>query len=109
MSTNRYLEKIAGILDKAISFGENVAGIPYRNLAHEAAILSKAEAQKRTAKQAFEEAAIAKANTSRSRLQAGLGAVGIVGTGFLGAHKYRQHKDEEILRRIDSIYQQGPK
>jgi hypothetical protein len=39
----------------------------------------------------------------RTRLATGL-AVGVAGgSGFLGLHKYHQHKDNKILERIDSM------
>lgn len=40
----------------------------------------------------------------QTRVKTGVGAISAVGTGFLGLHKYHQHKDNKILERIDSMY-----
>jgi hypothetical protein len=44
------------------------------------------------------------ARSLQSRVKLGLGT-GMDGTaGFLGLHKYHQHKDNAILSKIDSMY-----
>jgi hypothetical protein len=43
--------------------------------------------------------------TMQTRVKTGVGATAIAGAGFLGLHKYHQHKDNQILSRIDKIYE----
>jgi hypothetical protein len=39
----------------------------------------------------------------RTRVGTGLSIAGVAGGGFLGLHKYHQHKDNKILERIDNM------
>ncbi len=47
----------------------------------------------------------AKGQSLRTRVKAGVGATAAVTGGFLGLHKYQQHKDNKILERIDKMYE----
>lgn len=119
---NRYLEKIAGFsklpgsspkitknfLDKVIKFSKDVAGVTHNDLAQEAKVLSAAQAQNRTASMALNEAKIAKRNMEKARLATGLTVAGVGTAGFLGLHKYHQHKDDAIMAKINSMYADQP-
>ena len=103
--TNAYLEKIAaGRLSKAIGFVDDLVGHSHSRLRAEAETLSKAESLKRTAKDAFGEVEKAKARMVDARVKTGLGVAGAGTAGFLGLHKYHQHKDNAIMAKIDSMY-----
>jgi hypothetical protein len=104
MGTNKYLEKAAGWLDKTIRFTDEVLGHSAGKLKHEAEILSNAHIKGRTAKGVAEEASHAHNTMIRSRTKAGLGAAAVGTAGFLGVHKYHQHKDNAILAKIDRMY-----
>ncbi len=43
--------------------------------------------------------------TLQARVKVGLGATATTTAGFLGLHKYHQHKDNKILARIDKMYE----
>jgi hypothetical protein len=100
-----YLEKVAGkYLDRALSFADDVWGGTARGLAHEGEVLAKAEAQGRTAKSVLTEASEAHKRMKAARVKTGIGVAGAGTAGFLGIHKYHQHKDNAILAKIDSMY-----
>jgi predicted ATPase len=106
MSTanNKYLEKIAGRLDKAIGFVDDVLGHSHGRLRAEASTLAHAEARGRTAAHAIADADAAKARMINARVKAGIGAAAVGTGGFLGIHKYHQHKDNAIMAKIDQMY-----
>lgn len=106
---NKYLEKIAGFsigeaLQKTIKFGKDFSGVTHSSLKREAQILAEAQAKGRTAQQVFKEAETAKDNMIKARVLGGAGAVATTSAGFLGLHKYHQHKDNAIMAKIDSMY-----
>jgi hypothetical protein len=106
MSTNanRYLEKIAGRFDKVISFADDLIGHSHGAFKAEAETLSRAQALGRTAKDALHDTAQAKDRMVKARVKTGLGVAGVGTAGFLGLHKYHQHKDNAIMAKIDSMY-----
>lgn len=104
MSINKYLEKVAGKLDSVIRFADDVIGHSARNLKQEADVLARAAAQGRTPKMALAEAAEAQKRMISSRTKLGLGVAAGGTAGFLGLHRYHQHKDNAILSKIDSMY-----
>jgi hypothetical protein len=42
--------------------------------------------------------------TFQARAKAGVVGGALATGGFLGLHKYHQHKDNQILKKIDSMY-----
>lgn len=104
MNSNKYLEKVAGLLGKSIRFADDLIGHSAGKLRQEADVLSRAEARGRTAKQALGEADEVAKRSLRARVKTGIGAAGVGTAGFLGLHKYHQHKDNAILSKIDSMY-----
>jgi hypothetical protein len=102
--SNKYLDKVASFLDKAIKFGDDLLGKSHGRLKEEVSILSKAESLKRTAKTAHSEMEAAKDRMNKARVKTGLGVAGVGTAGFLGLHKYHQHKDNAIMAKIDSMY-----
>ena len=105
---NKYLVKVAGRFGKAVSsavdFGEHVMGSRARTLAHEAQVLSKHQAAGRSAAQLQDMANVAAKQTRDARVKAGLGTAAIGSAGFLGIHKYHQHKDRAIMDRLNRMY-----
>jgi hypothetical protein len=94
---NKYLVKtIRGL--------ENVSGKKANDWKNRANVLREAEAKGTTAAEAEHKAKFHSAETLHARVKLGLGAGATVGAGFLGAHKYRQHQDNEIMKRIDKLY-----
>ena len=105
---NKYLVKIAGIrsaLSSAADFGERLLGRRAAVLRHEADVLARNAGLGRSPAdlQALAEQE-AKA-TRNARIQAGLGAAGLGGAGFLGIHKYHQYKDNAIMDRLNRMHE----
>jgi hypothetical protein len=46
----------------------------------------------------------ARSESTNTRIKTGVGVVGVGTAGFLGLHKYQQHKDEKIMARINQMY-----
>lgn len=109
---NKYLEKIAGFtFGKAISrtadFAERVVGHKASTLRAEAEAVSRHAAAGRTPRQVQRMASVAARQTRDARIKAGLGAAAVGGAGFLGIHRYHQHKDRAIMERLQNMYK-GP-
>ena len=105
MSENKYIEKIAGPrFDKAVGFATDLFGGSARRLRAEAEVSARHAAKGITPGMAQNAADEAAKRTLHARVKTGIGA-GVVGTaGFLGIHKYQQHKDNAILAKIDQMY-----
>ena len=102
---NKYLEKLAGSkFNKAVSFVDDLLGHTHSNLRAEANTLSKAEALGRKAKDAIKDTEDARSRMIKARVKTGVGLAGVGTAGFLGIHKYHQHRDDAIMRKIDSMY-----
>lgn len=69
-------------------------------------VLSHAAEHKLTPQRAKRIAQVEAGRSFQTRVKAGLGAGVVAGGGFLGLHKYHQHKDSEIMRKINEMY--GP-
>ncbi len=109
MTTNKYLSyitKSAGLGSSVMDYLGRVSGHTASKLKNEAEILSRAQALGRTAQQATIEADQAAKATNLSRLHTGASLLVGSGAGFLGVHKYHQHKDDAIMKQLDSMYQQ---
>lgn len=109
---NKYLEKIAG--SKLDAFGKGVghvadylrrvSGATNREAQSFARHVAEAEAKKINAKSAFNLADNARREMIASRIKTGLG-VGAAGTaGFMGLHKYHQHKDQAIMDKLNTVH-----
>lgn len=104
MESNKYLEKLASRFGKVIDFTDDLIGHSASILKQEADILARAEVKGRSASQALGEASDAHSRMVDARTKFGIGVVGAGTAGFLGLHKYHQHKDNAILAKIDSMY-----
>lgn len=106
---NKYLEKIAGFavgraIGRAADFAEKVVGHRASTLRAEAEAVSRHAAAGRTPREVQRMASHATRQTRDARIKAGLG-VGAIGTaGFLGIHRYHQHKDRAIMERLNTMY-----
>jgi len=98
------------ILTKALDCGDRMIGHSARKYENAANVLRDADGMGikgvsigaiRGSRKLSEEAARASLHT---RIKTGLGASIGLGSGFLGLHKYHQHKDNKIMERIDSSY-----
>ena len=105
MNENKYLEKIAGArFNKVVGFVEDVIGRNHATLKNKAATVAEAEARGLTSKMLFSQADAAGIRKVNARVGAGIGAAAMGAAGFLGIHKYHQHKDNAIMAKIDSMY-----
>lgn len=99
------------ILGKVVKYGDNLIGKSSRQYSNTASALKGASGlgikgvPGTTILRADRKAQVAKGRSFQTRVKtiAGVGLVG--GGGFLGLHKYHQHKDNKILERIDKMYQ----
>ena len=106
---NKYLEKIAGFavgkaIGRAADFAERVVGSNASKLRAEAEAVSRHAAAGRTPREVQRMASVATRQTRDARVKAGLGAGAIGGAGFLGIHRYHQHKDRAIMQRLNTMY-----
>lgn len=106
-SMNKYLEKIAGFNQAITSvgnFAENVIGSKARKLASEAEVLARHSTLGNSPSKVQALAADASGKTRDARIKAGIGIAAAGGGGFLGVHKYHQHKDRAIMDRLNQMY-----
>lgn len=104
---NKYLEKIArfnGAVTAVGNFAENVIGSKARKLTSEAEVLARHSALKNSPAKVQAMAADATSKTRDARIKTGLGLAAVGGSGFLGIHKYHQHKDRAIMDRLSQMY-----
>lgn len=95
------------ILEKAINYGDRLVGHSARKYENAANVMRDAKgmgikgvsSEAITGSRSLSEKA--KGESFRTRLKTGLTAVTGISGGFLGLHKYQQHKDNKILERID--------
>lgn len=98
------------ILSKVMTFGDNLAGHSARKYSNTAAALRNAPNMgikgitSTAVRDAERRARVAKGRSFQTRVKTGIGTGLALGGGFLGLHKYHQHKDNKILERIDSMY-----
>lgn len=101
------------ILSKVMSFGDRIAGHSARKYESTADALRQANSMGLKGARKVSDASVkgmdrlAKAHRSlstKTRIKAGVGTA-VAGTaGFLGLHKYHQHKDDKIMAKINSMY-----
>jgi hypothetical protein len=106
---NKYLEKIAsrsdGVINSIFGFGDRLIGHSagraktIHNSLKDAAHLGSGipASTMRKAKELSDAASLASRNT---RIRTALAVGGGVTAGYLGIHKYQQHKDEKIMQKI---------
>lgn len=105
-NTNKFLAKATQIGDRLVAHSA-------RKLEHTAATLKAANSlglkgSRRISKSSIEGmdrlAKTERGRSTQTRIKAGVGAAVVGTTGFLGIHKYHQHKDEKIMARINEMY-----
>jgi hypothetical protein len=94
---NRYISKVVKFLDR-------LSGHSAREWKVKSDILSHAAKKGITPQRAERRARVEAGRSFQTRAKTGVvgGALGTA--GFLGLHKYHQHKDNQILKKIDSMY-----
>jgi len=97
MSMNRYINRIA-------KFGDELVGYSAGKAKAKATLASEMAARGQTPGQLHRIADRKAIESRNTRIKTGIGATIGVGSGFLGLHKYHQHKDNAILAKIDSMY-----
>lgn len=104
------MSKTDKLISKAFQIGDRIVGHSARKLKYQADILHNARdlgqhgVPKETVEYAKDLAKQESAASRNTRIKAGLGLTAATTTGFLGLHKYHQHKDNKILARIDRMY-----
>lgn len=94
---NRYL-------GKALRTLETASGTRAKDWSNRAKVLAEAAKNNTTPLRAARMAKVESGRTFQSRVKLGLGAGAATAGGFLGVHKYHQHQDNEILKKIDKMY-----
>jgi hypothetical protein len=98
------------ILAKVVQYVDNLSGTSARRFKYDLEALRRSKnlgsegVPQSTIDHVYGLANDAADRSFSARLNTGLG-VGVGGTaGFLGLHKYHQHKDDKIMARIDKMY-----
>lgn len=94
---NKYLGKVLRDL-------ETVSGRRANDWKNRAEVLREAAKRGTTPLRAERMAKVEKGRTFQARVKGGVVGTAAASAGFLGLHKYHQHRDNEILKRIDSMY-----
>jgi hypothetical protein len=100
---NKILKKIVGFADDVIGRKANIAKTRYKVL-KDSANFGRVGVPKETIQDAKHSAKYRAAKTFQARVKTGVGVAATTGAGFLGLHKYHQHKDNKILAKIDKLY-----
>jgi hypothetical protein len=97
------------LLDRVIKYGDRLSGHSKRKYEHIASALKEApnvgirniphNATRKADRLVKDESR----RVLRTRVATGIAVGAAGGAGFLGIHKYHQHKDNKILERIDSM------
>jgi hypothetical protein len=96
--------KFNRFLDGVIRFGDDVIGRSASAARSSAHIAAENEARGLSAKDLLSKADHLGKRSTNARVKAGVGAAALVTGGFLGIHKYHQHQDNKIMRKLDQIY-----
>lgn len=97
------------LLDKAIKHVDRLSGNSKRKYQHVSSGLHMAgnvgirNIPKSAVTRADRLSKVETGRVLRTRITAGVGAAAVAGAGFLGLHKYHQHRDNKILERIDKM------
>jgi len=101
------------ILSKVVNYGDRLVGHSAGKLSNLANNLKNAKSMgvkgvpSESITRAERLAHVAKGRSLQTRIKTIAGVSAGVGAGFLGLHKYHQHKDNKILARIDKMYEVG--
>lgn len=99
------------ILNKIVQYGDHLVGGTSRRLRGDLGALQR---HRTTGAEGIPQSTIdhvsglsdaANASTLKTRVNTAIGLAGFGAGGFLGIHKYHQHKDNKIMERIDKMYQ----
>lgn len=103
---NKYLEKIASFgkaVNRIGNFAEDVIGSKANRLSADADALARHSIAKNSPQKVRAMANEAALQTRDARVKLGLGAGAALGAGFLGIHRYHQHKDRAIMERLNAM------
>ena len=95
--TNQYISK-------AVNFLNRVSGKTNRDWKTKLRVMEDLERKPMTLNRAKRLAEVEKGRTFQTRVKTGLIGTTAATAGFMGMHKYHQHKDNQILKRIDRMY-----
>lgn len=95
--TNQYISK-------AMTFLDRVSGKNNRDWKTKLKVMEDLERKPLTLDRAKRLAQVEKGRTFQTRVKTGLVGGSVATAGFMGMHKYHQHKDNQILKRIDRMY-----
>jgi hypothetical protein len=97
MAINKYINRIA-------KFGDELVGHSASKARSRATLASEIAARGQTPGQLHRIADRKAVESRNTRVKAVVGTGLTAGAGFLGVHKYHQHRDNAILAKIDSMY-----
>lgn len=101
ISINKFLSKATKFIDRS---AHRIAGTSAREWENKSRVLNEAKKNGTTPLRADRMAKVEREKSTRARVKGGILGVAVTTSGFLGLHKYHQHQDNEILRKIDSMY-----
>lgn len=93
-------------LSKALKFVDKLSGHSAKEWKIRSDVLNHAAEHKITPLRAKRIAHVEAGRSFQTRAKTGVVGGAAVAGGFLGLHKYHQHKDSEIMRKINEMY--GP-
>ena len=98
------------IISKVIKYGDRLIGYSAGKLKNAATVMHEAEGMgirnvpESVITRSRRLAEVAKGRSTKTRIKTGLGVSTATIGGFLGLHKYHQHKDNKIMERIDNNF-----
>lgn len=99
--------KINKYLSKAVKYADRLSGASAKQWKAKASILSEAARTGLTPARANRLAKVHAGRSFQTRAKTGLAIASAGAGGYLGLHKYHQHKDRQIMRRIDQMYRES--
>lgn len=91
-------------LSKAVKYLDRLSGRSAREWRVKSDVLSEAAAKRISPLRAKRRAKVEAGRAFQTRAKTGVVGTALATGGFLGLHKYHQHKDNQILRKIDRMY-----
>lgn len=101
------------IISKVNQIGDRLGGVSARNYESTASAMRAANSMGLNKSQKISQSALGRMDrlarvergrSTQTRVKAGIGTAAAGTAGFLGIHKYQQHQDEKIMKRINQLY-----
>lgn len=104
------MPKLNQFYNKAVKYADSLVGGSARQMKSDNGALNRLREQgikgisNRAVTETRRKAEVLRKDSNKTRVITGVTAASVGTAGFMGLHKYHQHKDNQILQRIDSMY-----